>query len=274
MPSAAIETQNPRPPLPPLPPQDLSVLPSDLNTAHASAVPFVDTSTPLSAAFRFVEPTWRNYIAYVGMEARSGNTGAARYVKCWEALDGRERMVYRPEQLCELAGVSAADLLSWVTRQAWLECSAKVGLCLSFMRDKVMEQTARFAMESPDNYKHAELFAKTSGMLPQPSGRSGGVTIPIFNGVVSMGLADARQMPSSGSVVLPGGKTETGPALTAATGLRSMDEDIVDLAKIMQTDAAIPSIPGIPGIPGSRVQDEDEDKDEDDEDEDEDEDEE
>ena len=47
----------------------------DLERVHEPAV--TGARPPLAAAFRFVEPTWRNYIAYVDAEARTGNADAA-----------------------------------------------------------------------------------------------------------------------------------------------------------------------------------------------------
>ena len=76
-----IETQNPRPVMPPPPVQDLEHV-------HEPAV--MGARPPLAAAFRFVEPTWRNYIAYVDAEARTGNADARRYVAIWQALPRRE----------------------------------------------------------------------------------------------------------------------------------------------------------------------------------------
>ena len=191
---------------------------SDLNTsdvAHAIAA-----RTPLAAAFRFVEPTWRNYIMYVGMEVREGNLDAKRYVAIWESLSKSEVRAHMPEQICELANVQAADLIGWVSRQMWAEGNAKASMCLSFTRDKVLQKTAEYAMDSPDNYKHAELYMKVSGMVPQAQ-RGGGTTI--FNAPVA----------SSGSVALAGGRTETGPV--HPSGLRDMDHEIVELSRIMQT---------------------------------------
>ena len=182
--------------------------------------------TPLAAAFRFVEPTWRNYIMYVDMESRTGNADAARYLRTWQALTYKERQAHVPEQLCELANVPAADLIAWVTRQAWVESSAKTSLVLSFMKDRVVEKTAEFAMASPDNIKHAELFSRQAGLVQTPGvgGRGSGTTI--YNVPVA----------SSGAVALAGSRSESSPV--NASGLKSMDQEIVDLSAIMQRQDA------------------------------------
>jgi hypothetical protein len=160
---------------------------------------------------------------YVDLEARTGaNPDAARYLAIWKALSYKEKQVHMPEQICELATVPPADLIAWVSRQAWQEGSAKASMCMSFMRDKVLESTAKFAMASPDNYKHAELFAKVAGMTPQPV-RSGGVTF--------------LNQPIASSSSVAGAKSESAPV--HASGLRSMDDEIVELSKIMQTGGTV-----------------------------------
>lgn len=159
---------------------------------------------------------------YVDMESREGNLDAQRYLRVHQSLPPKERNAHMPEQICELAAVPAADLIAWVSRQVWQEGSAKAAMCMSFNRDKVLEKFAMYAMASPDNIRHGEIFMKASGLLPSP-GRGGGPGISIFN------------MPSasSGAVALAGSKSETIP--TGAAGLRGMDEEIVELAKVMQT---------------------------------------
>jgi len=203
--------------MPPPPVQDLECI-------HEPAVAGV--RPPLAAAFRFVEPTWRNYIAYVDAEARTGNKDAERYVRIWQSLPRKEQQSHVPEQLCELSNVPAADLIAWVTRQAWVESSAKTSLVLSFMKDRVVEKTAEFAMASADNIKHAELFSRQAGLVQTPGvgGRGAGTTI--YNVPVA----------SSGAVALAGSRSESSPV--NASGLKSMDQEIVDLSAIMQRQDA------------------------------------
>ena len=220
-------TQNPRPALPPPLASDQTEAPlAECRTTGPGSAPSpIRFRSPLSAAFRFVEPTWRNYITYVDMEARSGNADAARYVGAWNGLSGSERLEHLPEQLCDLVNVKPSDLFRWVCGQAWQEGAAKSSMCLSFMRDRVLEKTAEFAMESPENYKHADLFLRASGSLPTPNGRGGGSALPSVN-FYNMPVA------SSGSVA--GVKSDSAPV--HASGLRGMDEEIVELSRVMQQD--------------------------------------
>lgn len=212
-----IQTQNPRPQsqLPEPLANVLDDIPDTLAQDHTKD-PVLFGPSPLAVAFRFIKP-WRNYIMYVDMEARTGNHDAEKYLACWKALAPSERRSHLPEQICSMASVAASDLASWVTRQVWLEGSTKASMCLSFMRDSVLERTAEFAMDSPENFKHAELFMKAAGMLPNGKG---GNPINIYNHPVA----------SSGAVA---GVRSEGAASTPA-GLRGMDEEITDLARIMQ----------------------------------------
>jgi hypothetical protein len=173
--------------------------------------------TPLSSAFRFVVPTWRNYIMYVDMEARAGDPDAARYLKVYNSLPPKERNAHFPEQLCDLSNVPHADLISWVTKQAWIEGSTRASLVLSFQRDEVLKSVAQYAMSSPDNLGHAKLFMSAASMLPQ-TGRQPGVQI--FNTPVS--LSSARSASDARSA---------GPR----DSLPDMDDEIIELSQIMQT---------------------------------------
>jgi hypothetical protein len=208
--------------LPAAPVQDLEPVED-----RAITVPTKFGYTPLAAAFRYVDPTWRNYIMYVDLEARTGNAEAKRYVEIWKSLPAKERLGHVPEQLCELANVPAADLIAWVTKQIWTENSAKTSVVMSFMKAPVIQKTAEFAMESADNYKHADLFMKAAGMLPT-GGRGGGSPVTIYNSPVA----------SSGSVALAGSKSDSSPV--GASGLRSMDEEIVEMSRVMQLGDAVP----------------------------------
>lgn len=182
--------------------------------------------TPLASAFRYIEPTWRNYIQYVDMEARTGNEDARRYLRIWQSLPYKERVSHVPEQLCELATVSSADLVAWVTKHVWVENQASTSMVLSFNRARVLDATAQFAMADPENGRHAELFLKAAGALPSGGGARGAAPISIYNMPVA----------SSGSVALAGAKSDSTPV--DASGLRSMDGDIVELSRIMQNEGA------------------------------------
>lgn len=221
--------------LPPAPLQDLSAPPvhpvqerqqGSASNGASMRIPAFGL-TPLASAFRYIEPTWRNYISYVDMEARSGNVEAQYFIKIWQSLPPRERISHVPEQLCELAKVPAADLVAWVTKQVWQENQASTSMVLSFNRARVLERTAEFAMDSPDNGRHAELFLKAAALLPSGNGRAA-QPISIYNMPVA----------SSGSVALAGVGAKSDSSSVSASGLRDMDAEVVELSRIMQTDGA------------------------------------
>lgn len=229
--------------LPPSLRQDLS---------KADPPPVILGYTPAAVALRHVHPTWRNYIMYVDLEARAGNLDAARYLAAYDALPYSERRGHMPEQICDLASVSVADLMSWVTRQAWMEKSCRVSLLLSFLSDEVLESAGKFAIESAANHVHTKLFLQAGGVLPAPGPGGGGRSVQIFNAPIA----------TSGSVALANSKSESGPV--DRSGLRDMDSEIVELSRIMQTDA-----PGkcaaelVPDDPVEEHDDSEEDEDED-----------
>ena len=163
---------------------------------------------------------------YVDVEARTGNEDARRFLRVWSALRPSEQRTVVPEQVCELAQVSAADLVSWVTKQVWEENQSATSMVLSFNRPRVMAKAAEFAMSNPDNGRHMELFMKSAALLPQPGRGGAGPGISIYN------------MPtaSSGSVALSGAKSESSPV--SVSGLRDMDSEIVGISQIMQMNDA------------------------------------
>ena len=230
-----IDTQNARPPdlaLPPLPP------------ALASVSGQPSPPSPLLSAFRYVAPTPRDYIRYVDAEARTGNLDAHRYLDNWMRIGERARRAHMPEQLCDLSGVAPADLVAWVSKQAFLEGAAQANMLLTFRRGPVLEAVADFAAASADNYRHAELFMKSAGMLPAAARRGGGSSISIFNAPIA----------SSGSVA--GVKSDSAPV--ERTGLREMDADVVELARIMQTGGTDCRAEQEPELPADNDEEEDE----------------
>lgn len=208
-----IPTQNAKVALPQAPVTDVVL-------TDKSHDPVLFGPTPIAAAFRYIQPSWRNYIMYVDTEARTGNDDARRYLRIWRALPPKEQRSVVPEQLCELAQVSAADLIAWVSRQVWTEGTASASMVLAFNKPRVLDAVATAALD-PENGRAQELFMKSAGLLPSGN-RGGGGGITIHNMPVA----------SSGSVALAGSKSESSPV--NGSGLRSMDDDIVGLSQIMQ----------------------------------------
>lgn len=242
-------TQNVRPDAPPPPAQDLTLNPDIPLTTDKSFVPSVAEfgHTILSSAFRFIKPTWRNYIMYVDAEARTGNEDANRFHEAWKSLTTFERVTWFPEQLCTLANVKPEVLFGWVSKHALFSNTAESSMALSFLRTNVVEATAGYAIDSPDNYKDRELFLRAAGALPQASG---GRAVTFMNAPVV----------SSSSVALSGSRSESSPV--DKSGLKDMDSEIVDLAKIMQsTDTTVVTrAEQVPNDPDEEEEDEDDDE--------------
>lgn len=218
--SIPIRTQNPKPE-----PEPIEVeLPAPPVSVSVSEVLDVG-STQLISALRFVEPSWRNYIHYVQADAASGNLDAKRYLDTYLSLTADKQRRHVPEQLCYLTGTKPEDLIAWVNRQLYVESAGRTAMLTSNRRDKVLERVADFAMESPDNYKHAELFMKASGAIATGSGRGGGSPVTIFNAPIASTSSQSSATSASMSSSMSG-------------AMKSMDEEIIELSKIMQTEDA------------------------------------
>lgn len=223
--------QNPRPDsLPDLYVHDLSYdgegLPQDLRTGRA--LPFfardqglrMSNISDLASVFRVIEPTWRNYIRYVGMEAREGNKDAVRYLAAWDKTAGEERMYHIPEKLCDLAGVRPGELAGWVMKHAFDEGLARKEALLKYASVTMIERNMKFAYDSPENYKHMELFFRAAGLVaPAP---------PVHHTIYNHPIASSN--------AVAGVRSESAPA--GGSGLQDMDSAIVELSKIMQTEGA------------------------------------
>lgn len=216
--SIAIQTQNPKPE-----PEPIEV---ELPAPPVSVSEVLDVgSTQLISALRFVEPSWRNYIHYVQADAASGNLDAKRYLDTYLSLTADKQRRHVPEQLCYLTGTKPEDLIAWVNRQLYVESAGRTAMLTSNRRDKVLEKVADFAMESADNYKHAELFMKASGAIATGGRGGGGSPVTIFNAPIASASSQSSATAASISSSMSG-------------AMKSMDEEIIELSKIMQTEDA------------------------------------
>jgi hypothetical protein len=169
--------------------------------------------SPLSMAFRHIKPGWRNYIEYVDLAARKGDTAMIRYRACYEALAPRDKIHSWPEQLCELADVSPGELVGAVCRAIWEAKAAESSMVSSIAHPEVLMETARLA-KKPDNYRDRELFFRLTGSLPDKKGAS----INIFN----------APQAHSGEVSLP-------DLAQGRTRLKSFDEEIIEMSRDLET---------------------------------------
>jgi len=168
--------------------------------------------SPLSVAFRHVRPTWRNYIQYVDLAARRGDSAMTRYRECYQTLAPRERANAWPEQICDLANVTPAELVGAVCRAIWESKAAESSMVSSIAHPELLLNTIHFAQKEK-NFKDRELFFKMTGSLPDKKGAS----INIFN-------TAAGQM------------GEAIPDLAAGKSkLRSFDQEIIEMSRDLET---------------------------------------
>jgi hypothetical protein len=169
-------------------------------------------------AFRHVKPGWRNYIQYVDLAARRGDSAMQRFRACYETLGPRDKANAWPEQVCDLANVTPAELVGAVCRAIWESKAAESSMVSSIAHPELLLDTIKFARREK-NYHDRELFFRMSGSLPDRKGAS----INIYNQA-------AGQM---GEVSLPdlaGGRSK----------LRSFDEEIIEMSRDLETPSSDP----------------------------------
>lgn len=151
---------------------------------------------------------------YVGYAAAAGDEDMIKIRDAYNHLPPRERNAMMPETLCDLAGVQTADLIAAVAKQVWLHKHPESSITVAMEQPLVIESTAEFAKASPDNYKHAELFMRLSGALPDKHGAS----IVINN---SPQTANINHSPAG------------------ANGYKTMDQRIIEMGKLLDDPQSI-----------------------------------
>jgi hypothetical protein len=174
--------------------------------------------TPLSNAFRHIEPTWRNYIYYVSRAAQAGDEDMTKVIASYEALPTKERNTVMPEKLCDLAGVDAGDMIAAVSREVWRHKQPESVITASMKHPKVIEATANFAISDPMAGRDRELFFRLTGGLPDKKGAS----IVINNNPQTA----INNQPSSG-----------------LNGYKSMDQRVIDLGKLLDDPKELAAVP-------------------------------
>jgi uncharacterized protein YoaH (UPF0181 family) len=170
--------------------------------------------TPLSHAFRHIEPTWRNYIYYANQAAQGGDPNMKKFMDSYNALPRREQQTVMPDKLCDLSGVSAGDLIAAVSKELWNHKQGESTITASVQHPKVIERTAYFAQAFVDNNKDRELFLRATGSLPDKKGAGIGINI-------NFPQAPANNLPSSAGM----------------NGFRPMDQSIIEMSKLLDEPA-------------------------------------
>lgn len=192
---------NARPPKPATPPKAAtgSKMTAKLKMVH----------TPISNAFRHIEPHWRNYTDYVRAAAESGDEAMKKFMDSFNALPPRERNTAMPDQVCDLSGVAPSDLVAAVAKQLWTMKHSESVITASMNHPKVMEHTARNAGHIL-GYKDRELFFRVTGSLPDRKGTSV---------VINNAAQNNANLPHNSS--------------TGANGYQPMDLRVIEMGKLL-----------------------------------------
>jgi hypothetical protein len=167
-------------------------------------------TTPLSIAFRKIEPTWRNYIEYAAYAAKEGDEDMQKVVEVWNALPTKEKNSIMPEQVCSLAGVLPGVLVAAVSRYYWEQKHTESVISISSEHPKVLDKTAHYAKTRPFADKDRELFFRLSGSLPDKKGTS--IVINANPQVANF---------------------STAPPPAGANGFRPMDQRVIEMGKLL-----------------------------------------
>lgn len=148
-------------------PKKPSVLPKRKSATPRSLAKL--PSSTLTAAFNYLQPSWREYINYVEISAKEGDPEMKRLLDVHTTLTPRERQYITPEQLCERSNVEAADLVAEVCRQLYKLKHFQSSVIAAVNEPLVVAKTAKSAL---GNSKQAGFdrtnFLKGVGFLPTP----------------------------------------------------------------------------------------------------------
>lgn len=168
--------------------------------------------TPLSNAFRHIDPTWRNYIYYANVSAQSGNVEMQRFMQSHNALPKSEQRTILPDKLCDLAQVDPADLIAAVAKELWSQKQSESVIVASMNHPKMVQATAFWGQSQADNNRDRELFMRLTGTLPDKKGTS----VVINNN------------PQTANISQP-------IAHAGANGFKPMDQRILDMGKLLDS---------------------------------------
>ena len=172
--------------------------------------------TPLSHAFRHIEPIWRNYIHYVQRASQAGDDQMSKYLASFHALPPKEQKSVMPETVCSLSGTQAGELIGAVSRYYWEERQSESVITAATNHPKMVQATAYWGQSLADCNRDRELFFRLTGGLPDKKGAS----IVIHN--------------TNASANLPTSSPH------AANGFRTMDQRVIEMGKLLdEPDEAV-----------------------------------
>lgn len=177
-------------------------------------------STPLSHAFRHIEPVWRNYIHYAERAALAGEDQMSKYVASYKALPPKEQKAVMPETLCSLSGTQPGELIAAVSRYYWEERQAESAISAANNHPKMVQATAYWGQSLADCNRDRELFFRLTGGLPDKKGAS---------------IVINTNVASNTSLTQP-------PSSAGANGFRTMDQRVIEMGKLLDSpdEEAVP----------------------------------
>jgi hypothetical protein len=114
--------------------------------------------TPLSHAFRHIEPTWRNYTYFAGVAANLGDEDMKKFMESYNALPKMEQRTVMPDKVCELSGIAPGKLIAAVSQQVWEHKLPESAITASMNHPKMVQATAFWGQSLADCNKDRELF--------------------------------------------------------------------------------------------------------------------
>jgi hypothetical protein len=180
--------------------------------------------TPVSNAFRHIEPTWRNYIYYAGVAAKHGDEEMVKFIASFEALPKNEQRTIMPDAVCDLAGVSPGNLIAAVSKQVWEHYQPESAITAAINHPRMVQATAFWGQSLADCNKDRELYFRLTGGLPDKKGAA----IVINNN------------PQNATI-----NTQHPFANAGANGFRPMDQRVIEMSKFLDApdDSQVMTVP-------------------------------
>lgn len=159
---------------------------------------------------------WRGYIDYIRQAAMSDDEDALAYMKAFDLMTKKKQAEVLPEEVCDLSGVQPSDFIALVAKQVWLVHNGQSQIIAAVQHPRVLEATAKSAINVKNGGRDRELFFRINGNLPDKKGNS---------------IIFAPQ-----TLVMNG---EAGPRTVPPGYLPSMEEDVVSMDRLLDSSRTV-----------------------------------
>lgn len=183
--------------------------------------------SPLSVAFRNMQPSWRNYVEYAEIAANAGDAEMVKFMAAYNGLPRNEQLASMPERICDLAGVAPGALVGSVSREYWTHSQGESAITVAANHARMVQATAFWGQTQAENNKDRELFFRVAGTLKDNKGTS----ILINN----------NPQTATFNPALPAGPS----------GFLPMDQRVINMGKILE--APVEAVPLFVKEPALRV---------------------